>query len=507
MGSVIGKIIGCAVALMIAVGSVPVGLLYFATPIVAEGQFVKIMPINDTFVYSEAKNKNRFKLDEQYDLIGNYWNTYLKFDLSALGNAKKTDIGRAVLRLTVVQSGINPDGEADCSFNVSYLDNNNWNENMNWSGKPNGEEQYLCTASSKESNSVLDIDITEFMKKAVSLDDRVITLKLSPSISCNAPVKIASVNVDDPSLRPCLKIALSDAEDPDLNVLNKSYIDTCAYVSAAEPDTSGEELLERNNGYMAVDNGSAAYLKFNLEPRNILGTINDARILFRSAVKSANTKIDIYYLENNDWTAGDISYNNRPQGEAELIKSYNGIDTDSEFNIDVTDIIYNLIRKGEYTASFIIDGTATAPSSTDSVALYSGMSAGNAPSLAVSVTDNPEETAVMEALSNILGKNSAPDNITTDLPNSYTAENGVKVGIKWIADEAVSLPEILRLNKSTISQSGKINRPPYLENPKTVRIKAVLTAGSRTKERLMTLTVRPEFGVPNRLDPLKKVLE
>ncbi len=507
MGSIIKKVIGCAIALMITIGSVPVGLLYFTTPIVAEGQFVKLSPINDTFVYSEAKNKSRARLDDEYDLVGNYWNTYFKFDLSALGNAKKADIGRAKLRMVVVQNGTNPNGDTDCSFNVSYLDNNNWNENMSWSGKPRGEEQYLCTAVSKEPGSVLEIDITEFMKKAVSFDNRIITLKLSPSISCNAPAKIASVNVDDPTLRPCLKVALSNADDPDLEILNKSYLDTCTYVSASAPDTSGAELLARNNGYMAVDNGSAAYLKFNLEPRNILGTVSDARVYFRSAVKSANTKIDFYYLNNNDWSADNISYNNRPQGETKLIRSYNGIGINGEFNIDVTDIIYNLIRSGEYTASFIIDGTGTDPASTDSAALYSDISPKNAPSLAVAVTDNTEETALMEAIQNILGQNSSADNITYDLPGTYTAENGIKVGIRWIIDEEFSFSDILRLSKSVISQSGKINRPKHLETSKTVRVKAVLTAGGKTKERFMTLTVRPEFGLPNRLDPLRSGLE
>ena len=507
MSSIVKKIIGCTIALLVALGSVPVGLLYFTTPIVAEGQFIRLSPVNDTFVYSEARNKSRFKLNEEYDLIGNYWNTYLKFDLAALGNAKRADIGRAVLRLVVTNNGKNPSGDADCTFNVSYLENNNWNENMNWSSKPRGEEQYICTAGSDKSNSILEIDITEFLKKAVSFDDRVITLKLSPSVSCNAPVEIASVNVEDPTLRPTLKVALKDSADPDLDVLNKSYLDSCSYVSKAEPDTSGAELLERNNGYISVDNGSVAYIKFNLEPRNILGAVNDARVFLRSAVKSADTKVDFYYLDNNDWSAETISYNNRPQGNIELIKSYNGIDRYSEFNIDVTDIIYSLIHKGEYNVSFMIDGTGTAESSTDSILFYTDLNSSNAPSLAVSVTDNPNETALMEALSNILGGNSSADNITIDLPNSYIAENGVRVAVKWIIDEEFSFSNILRFNKSLISQSGKINRPPYPEKARTVRVKAELSAGDRHREQVMTLTVLPEFGVPSRIDKLVGGLE
>ncbi len=87
--NLIQKIIGCVAALLLVVGIVPIGLFYFAEPVVAEGSVVRISPEAETFVYSDAKNKNRDRLDKDNLVVGNYWNTYLKFDLSVLGNVDK----------------------------------------------------------------------------------------------------------------------------------------------------------------------------------------------------------------------------------------------------------------------------------------------------------------------------------------------------------------------------------------------------------------------------------
>lgn len=503
-------VLGCAIALLIALGSIPASLLFFTTPIVAEGQLIKLNPICDTFVHSEAKNKSRSRLDEKNDIVGNYWNTYYKFDLSALGAASKSDINRAKLRLVIVSGGLGLSDDEDCSFNVSYLSNNSWNENISWSTKPNGEEQFICIASTSGKDKILEIDITEFIKKASGFDDRIITLKLSPAVSSNVPVTIASSNYDDPSYRPCLKIALSDAQDPDLATLDKSHLSVCTYVSAAEPDTNADSLLLRNNGILAVDNGSAAYLKFNLEPRNILGAVKSAHLKLRPLSAAEDTKIDIYYLKNNDWNPSSLTYNSRPNGDKTLIKSYNGINISGELVVDVTDVIYNLIRSGEYTASFIIDGTSSAPESTSTAEFHSGADSFGAPKLDITVTDDAEETALAEASANLLGNNASPDSITYNLPHLYTAENGLEVNIKWATVNnslPVTLPNIFGLASETVSQSGKITRPAYLENAETVRVRAELSVGGSSLKKNMTLTIMPAEGIPNRLEPLNRALD
>lgn len=501
------KLLGCAVALFIAVGSIPISMLYFTTPIVAGEQFVKLYTTCDTFVYSAAKNKSRARLDEICDIVGNYWNTYYKFDLSALGKVEQDDITNAKLRIIVLDCGEYRES-GDSSFNVSFLDNDNWNENMTWMSKPSEEEQYLCTASCSDSGSVLEIDITEFMKKTVDFDDKTITLKLSPSVSSDTPVTLASANSDDPSLRPYLKVALGSAQDPDIPHLDKSRLSSDGYVSAAAPDTSSGELLSLNNGLLTANNDSVIYIKFSLEPRNILGTIESAVLHLRPSVKTTNTEFNIYYLKGSaPADTASMTYNSRPEGETELIKSYNGIDINGDLAVDVTDIIYDTIKRGEYTVGFMIDCAGSDPSSTDSVTFYSSMSESGTPALDITVTDDPEKTALAEASANILGSNTSADNITFDLPSEYTAENGLRVSIKWDCGSGSELSGILGFSDTAVSHSGRITRPAYLEDAETVSAEATLSVGGTSKKKRMILTIIPEFGVSDRLRPLKHVLE
>lgn len=503
---IIQKILGCILALLLVLGIVPVGLFYFATPVIAEDSIIRLTPIAETFVYSDAKNKNRSRLDEENLIVGNYWNTYLKFDLSALGNVKRADLRQAKLRLAIVDNGKVSQSEADCSFNVSYIDNNNWNDSMTWSSKPTGEEQYLCTASGADGGSVLEIDLTEFIKRTAGYDDKIITLKLSPSISNNVPIRIASSDSVDPILRPYLKIILGDIYDSDPTTLEKSYLDTNGYVSSACPNIKSDELLKINNGILAVDNGSATYLKFNLDLRNIIGAVDNAEIFIRPINKSANIKLNVYYLENDNWSGADLSYNNRPEGGQTLIKSYNGVEVSGGIRIDVTDIVYDAVSVGKAQVSFIIDGMDTSVNSTDSLELYSNYFEDNAPKLLISSTDDKQVVALREAISNLKGDNSSFDNITSDLPSSYTAANGEKVNIKWSINESFSIMDLFGFRKSVITSSGRINPPSLLEGAKTVQAKATLTCGSRTMERYLVVTIPPDFGVPGRLQPIYDAL-
>ena len=248
------------------------------------------------------------------------------------------------------------------------------------------------------------------------------------------------------------------------------------------------------------------YLKFRLDLNNIKGAVRDARIFLRPLRESVNTRLDVYLLDNDAWWDGELCYNNMPEGESCLVKSYDGIEARGGFSIDVTDIIYDMVKNQKTTVTFVLDGTQTDPASTDSLELYSAGSE-FAPSLAVSVTDNPYEMALREALVNLNGSNSSLDNITGDLPNRYTASNGETVTIRWELNDNFSLETLLGLRKSVVTNSGKVNHPSVFEEPKTVQVKAILTSGDRSLERYVVITVMPEFGVPNRLLPLGDALE
>ena len=487
-------------------GTVPVGLLYFATPVVAEDSVIRLVPIDETFVYSDAKNKSRERLDSENLIVGNYWNTYLKFDLTSLGNVKRADMRSAKLRLAVVDTGMISDGARDCSFNISYIDNDNWNDGMTWDNRPMGEEQYLCTASGADRDSILEIDLSEFIAGTAGFDDKIITLKLSPSLSNSAPIRLASAESTDPAYRPCLKITVGDARDNDPTDLRKSHLDDNGYISAARPYSNSRELTQVNNGMLAVDNGSAAYLKFGLNLGSILGTVNNAEIFVRPETKSPDIKVKVYYLENDNWNSSDITYNSRPEGEMIQVQSFNGIDSDGGLRIDVTDIVYEAVSGGKSIVSFIIDGTDTPAESTGSLSLRSSFFENGAPELRISCTDDRYVAAIREALANLKGANSSFDDITTDLPSEFIASNGERVAIKWGLNENFSFENLLTLNKRIITSSGHVNPPSIFEGAKEVEAKAQLSCGDETMNRFIIMTIKPDIGVPGRIQPLYDAL-
>ena len=47
-------------------------------------------------------------------------------------------------------------------------------DNMTWSTKPGGEEQYLCTAAGNGSTAYLKLICQEFIRKAVGNDEKVL---------------------------------------------------------------------------------------------------------------------------------------------------------------------------------------------------------------------------------------------------------------------------------------------------------------------------------------------
>ena len=500
------KIIGTVLALLLVLGVVPVGLLYFATPVIAEDSVIRLSPADETFVYSDAKNKSRERLDNENLIVGNYWNTYFKFDLTPLGNVKRADLRSAKLRLAVVDTGMISPESRDATFNVSYVANNNWNGGMTWDSRPMGEEQYLCTAGGAENGGIIEIDLSEFIAETAGFEDKMITLKLSPSLSNSAPVRLGSTASPDPSYRPYLKIVVGDAGDSDPPDLKKSRPADSGYVSAARPEAKADELTRENNGLIAVDNGSAAYLKFGLNLQNIIGAVTSAELRLRPESGAVNTVTDVYFLDNDDWNSGSVSFDSRPEGTAAEIRSLPGVDADGVIRIDVTDVVYEAAARGKSFVSFVLDGSRTPPESTDTLLLRSTYSDSGAPELRITCTDDPETVAIREALANLRGSNASFDDITTDLPSVYAASNGERVAIRWSENENFSFGDLLTMRKKIVTGSGHVNPPSVFEGAKQVQLKAELSCGGDSMSRFVTITVRPDIGSPGRLRRLYDAL-
>ena len=76
--------------------------------------------------------------------------------------------------------------------------------------------------------------------------------------------------------------------------------------------------------------------------------------------------------------------------------------------MDVTDLVYKLVKSRQIYCQLLIDGTQKPTlASTDSLELYSSYSHEFAPSLSVSVTDDKNMTAIREAIMELKGNNSS----------------------------------------------------------------------------------------------------
>ena len=293
MGDTIKKIVGSILLSLLLLGIVPVGIIYLATPVIADGEFIKIQPEKDMFVYSLKEDESSRELDERRMIVGANWDTYIAFDLSRLDNKNPNEISSVKLRLAATWLGKGSDGSNQARFNVAYLDNNNWSDGTTWNNKPRGNETNL-TYVTYSNAGVLEIDLTEPIKEMLGSENQTITLRLSAADHAAAPIQFASSGYEDPSYRPYLKILVNDAVDTDPPGLNKTYLDTNVYVSEASPNASGYDAVAANDNLLCVDNGSATYLKFNIDPKNIQGAITDAKIQLRPKNKSSTMRMQLY---------------------------------------------------------------------------------------------------------------------------------------------------------------------------------------------------------------------
>lgn len=509
MGDTIKKIVGSILLSLLLLGIVPVGIIYLATPVIADGEFIKIQPEKDMFVYSLKEDESSRELDERRMIVGANWDTYIAFDLSRLDNKTPNEISSVKLRLAATWLGAGSDGSNQARFNVAYLDNNNWNDGTTWNNKPRGNETNL-TYVTYSSAGVLEIDLTEPIKEMLGSENQTITLRLSAADHAAAPIQFASSGYEDPSYRPYLKILVNDAVDTDPPGLNKTYLDTNVYVSEASPNASGYDAVAANDDLLCVDNGSATYLKFNIDPKNIQGAITDAKIQLRPKNKSSTMRMQLYYINNNDWN-GSMTYNSRPAGETELIETAPGYDTRSGISFDVTSLIRRLFSEKMYTASFIL--ACDDPESTESVLFYSnnGAPSNFAPGLSIDVSDDPDIVAIYEAFDNIAGDNPSLDEVYTNLPGGYEASNGRRVMIRWSGDTYIpiisDISDIISSSRSTgsILGSGRINPPHMFQKPISVDTTVTLTCGDDSVEREVSVTLMPQ-GSETRLQQLRDLL-
>ena len=204
------------IASVMLLGVVPVGMISRPTTVSAEGEFLRLSPAAETFVSA--------KLDEQglsgsqiapgLQMVGDSYDTYLRFDLSSLLDKDTADVHEAKLRLAVVRGG----GEGAVPVRLWLMPDNAWNESMTYQSRPPvlGEIKLAETAvdSRNARNALVELDMTEYVKKWIEDGRTSVSLHLDASGTSIAAV-FAGTDYEDKAYRPCLKVVTGDAADPD----------------------------------------------------------------------------------------------------------------------------------------------------------------------------------------------------------------------------------------------------------------------------------------------------
>lgn len=433
----------------------------------AEGDFVRLSPIDST--YSQYSYK-----DSPSVPIGKGSAVYLKFRLAGYSKINPDEITSVKLRLTFLAGS----GSKHNSIRIGYTDTDSRLTSEKSAGSPcaiGPVSSIVAPYTVGSCNSISEIDITDYAKALLASDKTDITFLISSDASI--PALMANNGYDDSTCRPYLKITTGMANDTDSYTHQKTLLSDCTFVSEASPDTLGYALSSK--GTVTAGNQNEIYLKFKLNREAIRDTLYSAKL--RLTKTSGKGKISICTVSNNEWSSELITYHSRPRGKESVSVDYNILSND-EPTIDISQLICDAAAKSD-----IVTLKITGPSR-DSIS-FSGANTADAPALYLKTSSRPEIECVQHAALSATGTN-LPDHITKALTETYTDQNGKTATFQW--------RECPPLSKSSggISPRGEITRPKWFEGKLSITAAATIKCGDYSIERLYPLTI-PAESPPN----------
>ncbi len=470
------KVISALLACLILLGVIPIGVILLRPG--DPGEVFRFMPVYDTYVQENHEGESGIELGDSSDsesrftAVGNGKETYMQFRLDSIKD-RDLKIESVSLRLVALSSN-----DASVKVNLNLFDNNNWDDNITFATKPEGNDASVDTiVMQSDAPTVYEVNITDEVKKLIKKKADAFSLHLTAMDTiADENVKIASVRNSDPAYRPCLKIITGEAVDTDLDTVQKTETAVSVSISSLSPDESGYDLTNRA-GKLSIGKGSETYLKFKLNHENIKGAIVSAK-LYPSSATAADMRI--YLMENNSWE-DNISYNTRPQGKETLIYQGNK-DVYALNEIDLTDTISAEVEKKHDTVSLhIFGGEVSSTLFTDTK-----------PELVLHVSDNPDVLAVHNASANLLGANYSESSILSDLTRNYTTDDNRTVHIDWTAYDKASDDTLPTENTGYINSYGEVTRPKWFEGDKNLIAKASISSGEAKLIREIELTLPAE---------------
>ncbi len=458
--SLVQKLMVIFLSCLLFLSMLPVGLFSNPTQQEPEGELIRVFPSAED--YSDDS-------DISVKKIGNGFDASYTFNLEHLSQTKAQDIHSVHLRLAFLKGS----GTINNKVRVSVADTSHLSAQT---------LAFIYPQTRGADDSLSEVDITEYIKNSLADGIFEVSIRLSADMPICAEIATASYN--DPTYRPCLKAVTGDASDTDALTLKKAELADCVYVSAEQPTRTGLDLA--SGDALLSGGGNETYLRFNINEAAISGSVYDA-VLSLDKLGTDDCDIRIYCINNNEWTADTISYNERPRGDESTVFSAGSapMGSDGRISFDVTQAVCEARQLGISSLTFRITGT-------DSIAAFSGSNnSRHAPRLYLRASDNPDIVSTSEAALAALGGNRASF-VTMKLLDSYSDENGTDARIRW--SEYSYDGE--NLGNKHISRNGEITRPKWFEGDAEVLAVAQIRSGRYDTARRYSITI-PAESAPN----------
>lgn len=312
---------------------------------------IDIVAEDDTFVRGGSYADDNYGNSETLNVANNVDNNwkreaYFKFDLAPVEGY--IDSAKLYLYAAVTD----PEFKGTRTFDVYAVDDDFWNEDaLTWRNKPVLGE-HLATAEVTSTDTLIEIDITGYVKAQKSKWDNKISLAVvqdgDPQL-----LRIRSREHITGNYLPHIKVFYTT--DPEL--------DTAQFTAAEDSYVRGGKYAGDNYGSASQLNVANniddewkrhAYFKFDINP--VEGFINTAKIYLYAAVTNpefTGTETFQVYAVDDDWSEDTINWTNKP-ALGNYITSAELTSQDQMIEVDITDYVRAQYQAGDSVISVAI---------------------------------------------------------------------------------------------------------------------------------------------------------
>lgn len=454
------KIAVMLIASVMLVGLVPVGMIAKPTTVQAEGEFFRLAPVAEAFVSTAKKQTSMPTKDNPVLPVGGTYESRLCFDLSQFAEKDPDTIRQVTLRLAPVW--INDSINSPIQF---WLNQTGDLPKSNLSAKQLtiAGGVLVATKLPKDLQTTMELDLTPYVQHALVMGETSLSLRMT-ALGDRCGVQFAPSVHPDQGLRPCLKIMTEAATDPDNPDLTKASLEEGCTV-----DEDGNPV--QSQSVFSVGGGKETYLRFQLHQQNIQGTIQQAELDLSLVTTGPCSPIIIDHVSGMPWE--------NPQVRSSV--QWSATDAPRLPSFDLTDLVYDAFSRGETLL------TLRLRQETETALAFSAKGP-LAPRLRLQVTDDIDISAIMEAGLHALGENPSWEEITKDLPDQYVNQQGGRANLSWSFVDTDQISE----DSYTLTENGKISRPAWFMDKKTILATATISAGKQQRSRQYRLSILPE---------------